>query len=484
MTGEVLQVNDHASSALDLAAIRQDGGTQMREALSENIIVQYADFVGDGVQFPPVVVFYDGQDYWLADGFHRVKAHALAGQETIRADVRSGSRLNAVRYAIGANATNGKPRTSGDLARAYRCAVDNGLSPADDTDAVQALLHCSSRWARELTRAAREQMKSARDRKIQRMADEGGNQKDIAKAVGVNQATVSRVVDYAKRNPSEMHNADSTIPSIPVSTKPEPQPEPAPEEFEEVDDYEDFDGDEDLEEEEETAPPNHETGTPAHCKYCGNSHSDWDYTADVISDSGHGWICGICDHCTADEDMEKAREEEEEEEPAHNHRAQGTGENEWYTPAEYLVAARAVLGEIDLDPASSVMANETVGATQFFTIEDDGLGREWSGKVYLNPPYSQPAIAQFSEKLASECENGNVREAIALTHNYTDTAWFHRLASTCQAICFTRGRIGFVNPEGKKAAPTQGQAFFYFGADSSRFAEQFKAIGFVVEVRQ
>ena len=168
---------------------------------------------------------------------------------------------------------------------------------------------------------------------------------------------------------------------------------------------------------------------------------------------------------------------------AANHRALGTGENEWYTPAVHLQAARAVLGGIDLDPASSPLANETVGADQIFTMADDGLNQPWAGKVWLNPPYSQPAIANFAEKLASEWQDGNLESAIALTHNYTDTAWFHRLATTCSAICFTRGRIGFVNPEGKKAAPTQGQAFFYFGQDVDTFVDQFGPIGFVVEVR-
>lgn len=168
---------------------------------------------------------------------------------------------------------------------------------------------------------------------------------------------------------------------------------------------------------------------------------------------------------------------------AHNHRAQGTGENEWYTPAEHLRAAREVLGGFDLDPASSPLANETVGAARIFTADDNGLEQEWSGRVWLNPPYSQPTISQFAEKLASEWEAGRVQSAIALTHNYTDTGWFHRLASSCRAICFTRGRIGFVNPEGKKAAPTQGQAFFYFGRDAERFIERFSGIGFVVEVR-
>jgi ParB family chromosome partitioning protein len=168
---------------------------------------------------------------------------------------------------------------------------------------------------------------------------------------------------------------------------------------------------------------------------------------------------------------------------AHNHRAQGTGENEWYTPSEHIELARVVLGGIDLDPASSDLANDRVKAEAFFTAEDNGLSKDWRGRVWLNPPYSQPAIANFSEKLASEWELGNIESAIALTHNYTDTGWFHRLASACSAICFTRGRIGFLSPEGKKASPTQGQSFFYFGSDVDQFVEHFSKIGFVVEVR-
>jgi phage N-6-adenine-methyltransferase len=160
----------------------------------------------------------------------------------------------------------------------------------------------------------------------------------------------------------------------------------------------------------------------------------------------------------------------------------GTGENEWYTPVEYIAAARAVLGEIDLDPASSDIANETVKAAKFFTLEDDGLTQEWRGRVWMNPPYAQPAIQQFSEKLALEIKEGRTASAIALTHNYTDTRWFHHLAKAADAICFTRGRIGFLSPSGQKAAPTQGQAFFYFGRNLSKFTEEFCQFGFIVEV--
>lgn len=161
-----------------------------------------------------------------------------------------------------------------------------------------------------------------------------------------------------------------------------------------------------------------------------------------------------------------------------------TGENEWYTPAECVELARAALGGIDTDPASSPKAQETVKALAFFTEADDGLSREWHGKVFLNPPYAQPAIGQFADKMITEWQSGRVVAAVMLTHNYTDTAWFQKLAATATAICFTRGRIRFVSPAGEVAAPTQGQAYFYFGDDVARFATAFAQAGFIVEVRR
>lgn len=165
---------------------------------------------------------------------------------------------------------------------------------------------------------------------------------------------------------------------------------------------------------------------------------------------------------------------------AHNHRAQGTGENEWYTPTVYIEAARAVLGKIDVDPASSESANATVDAAVYYTEADNGLGYDWFGRVWMNPPYAQPHIARFCEKLVSEICCGNTTEAISLTHNYTDTAWFHTLAARANAVCFTRGRISFLDPNGKKAAPTQGQAFCYFGQHVDRFAQHFGPFGIVM----
>lgn len=162
-----------------------------------------------------------------------------------------------------------------------------------------------------------------------------------------------------------------------------------------------------------------------------------------------------------------------------HHRTQFTGEQEWYTPAEYIEAARLTLGAIDTDPASSVAAQQTVHAERFFAAADDGLEQEWSGRVWLNPPYAWPLIEKFVDKLLAELASGRVTSAILLTNNFTDTAWFQRAESAAACVCFTLGRIQFIDPHGKRAAPTQGQAFFYFGPDASRFKQIFGQFGFL-----
>lgn len=159
----------------------------------------------------------------------------------------------------------------------------------------------------------------------------------------------------------------------------------------------------------------------------------------------------------------------------------GSGEVEWYTPAEYIEAARATLGTIDLDPASNTLAQETVKAERFYTKEDDGLAQQWSGRIWLNPPYAQPAITDFIKKLITDFRACNVSEAILLTNNYTDTSWFHEAVGAASAICFTRGRIKFYSSTGTGAAPIQGQAFFLFGGSrTEEFVQAFRPFGFVV----
>ena len=86
----------------------------------------------------------------------------------------------------------------------------------------------------------------------------------------------------------------------------------------------------------------------------------------------------------------------------------------------------------------------------------------WHGHVWLNPPYSRQLIRKFIAKLCNERTAGRVTAAIMLTHNYTDTEWFHQAVGAADAICFTRGRVKFFGPDGRIAEPMQGQAFFLF----------------------
>jgi len=157
-----------------------------------------------------------------------------------------------------------------------------------------------------------------------------------------------------------------------------------------------------------------------------------------------------------------------------------SGENEWYTPVEYVEKARQVLGQIDLDPASNDIAQEWVRAESYFTAKEDGLAQEWHGRIWLNPPYSRATMEPFIEKLLIEYGAGRVAEAVLLTHNYTDTAWFHKAAGVSGAICLLRGRIHFIAPSGEHASPTQGQVFFYLGAHPQKFRDVFSEIGLVV----
>ena len=158
-----------------------------------------------------------------------------------------------------------------------------------------------------------------------------------------------------------------------------------------------------------------------------------------------------------------------------------TGKNDWYTPDTYIEAARSVMGAIDLDPATCAFAQQTVKAAEFFTKEDDGLAVDWFGRVWLNPPYSQPHIMQFVSKLAEEVDASNVEQAILLTHSHTDTSWFHRAVRACSAICFTRGRVKFYDENGVANAPPEGHAFLYFGQNTDRFSGVFSKFGFIAK---
>jgi hypothetical protein len=99
---------------IGLDKIRIDGGTQSRVKIDENVVAQYADEMLNGDQFPPVVLFHDGVDYWLADGFHRYIANKRINSPGINAEVKDGTVREAILHGIKANNKHGLRPTNED----------------------------------------------------------------------------------------------------------------------------------------------------------------------------------------------------------------------------------------------------------------------------------------------------------------------------------------------------------------------------------
>jgi hypothetical protein len=157
---------------------------------------------------------------------------------------------------------------------------------------------------------------------------------------------------------------------------------------------------------------------------------------------------------------------------------------EWYTPARYLEAVREVLGAIDLDPASNAVANETVRAEEIFTKEDNGLRKQWHGRVFMNPPYGKAdeggsLAAAFCNKAISEYEAGNIDAGIILVNSLHSQAWQAPLYQ--YVVCFVDHRIQFISGDGEQNKnPTFQNIFIYLGAESEQFARTFSRLGYVM----
>lgn len=150
---------------------------------------------------------------------------------------------------------------------------------------------------------------------------------------------------------------------------------------------------------------------------------------------------------------------------------------EWITPRPFIHLAKSVMGDIDLDPASSDAAQRNVQARRYFTPERDGLRERWFGRIWLNPPQGRGATAPFTKKLISDYRSGNVDEAIILVPNSLDTAWAQMLMDETGLAVFKQGRISFEFIERKSATPPNGQVFFYLGKRPERFVEKFGPLG-------
>jgi hypothetical protein len=160
----------------------------------------------------------------------------------------------------------------------------------------------------------------------------------------------------------------------------------------------------------------------------------------------------------------------------------------WFTPPQYIEAARDVLGSIDYDPYSSDDAQKIVRASQYCTLDNPNPARgiSWPKvrSCWMNPPYSGAhallAVSKFMEAFDYE----RFERGIVLVNNATETRMFRALASRADALCFTDHRIQFYNTDGKaERANTRGQAFMYFDSsgDIQRFVNAFRSFGTIMK---
>jgi transcriptional regulator with XRE-family HTH domain len=152
--------------------------------------------LANGATLPPVLVIAEAgtpSKLWLADGYHRLFAHRAVGAVEIEAEVRRGTRQDALRLSLAANATHGKKRTAGDFKRGYDIAKRNALVEPDDSVGLIELLRCSIRTAEELTEKARAAVAAKRNAEIIAATDRGETQRAIAERLGVSVGTVASV---------------------------------------------------------------------------------------------------------------------------------------------------------------------------------------------------------------------------------------------------------------------------------------------------
>ncbi len=146
--------------------------------------------------------------------------------------------------------------------------------------------------------------------------------------------------------------------------------------------------------------------------------------------------------------------------------------DEHNTPKFLTDAARLIMGGIDLDPMSNAIANRTIRAHQIYAKQDDGLQREWLGRVWLNPPFSLADRAV--EKLIIGYESGDVFEAILLIKSAPDTKRHQSLYP--YPFCDLNGRLKF-EAEGNKQSAPFATVLFYLGPNFPRFRQIMSAHG-------
>lgn len=417
---------------MDLAVslIRTDGGTQPRATLDQNVTQDYAQAMLEGIEFPPVTVFYDGTNYWLADGFHRYHATCQICHESIVAEIRQGTRRDAVLYSVAANSTHGLRRTNADKRRA-----------------VETLL-CDEEWAR-------------------------WSDREVARRCGVDHVFVGRIrsslvtITSEERTYTTKHGTVATMSTANIGQQQNTLPTPTINE---------------ILTRNEAYRPSFEQWQKGNLELGLDEWSDplpsCPTTTLTFQHSTHLPILDrppVIQATMPPPSVLDDGSETKEKRDTHFMQIMSSSETpEWYTPRHIIERVITFFGEIDLDPCSNSHEDPNVPARTLYAKEDDGLAQQWHGRVYMNPPYGSE-IGKWTAKLVESYQREDIEEAIALVPGRIDTAWFQPLYE--HLICNIRGRLQF--GEALTGAPFPS-VIVYLGERVADFIEAFAAFGPIV----
>lgn len=156
----------------------------------------------------------------------------------------------------------------------------------------------------------------------------------------------------------------------------------------------------------------------------------------------------------------------------------------YFTPQLVLDKVAEQWGEIDLDPCADPDPACLVRAELVYDARrgEDGLVLPWRGKVFCNPPWSEPA--PWALRAVQHVAASSEHEVIALVNATPGAAWWARYVWGRALVCFPTQRLRFGKPGGGKPAPCPtDSAICYYGPDQDRFCEVWRPLGTIVQPR-
>jgi hypothetical protein len=144
----------------------------------------------------------------------------------------------------------------------------------------------------------------------------------------------------------------------------------------------------------------------------------------------------------------------------------------WFTPGHIIDGVRELLIDIDLDPASEPEANKVVKAKNYFTFEDNGLTKDWYGKVFVNPPYTNKQMGIWLSKIELEWKiNRSKIDSIVALVNRSDGEWYYDFLDKTNASAYyqLRKRVRFTNPDNPNDSPRYSNDLLYWGTNALQF---------------